>query len=398
MKTTEERAAWEAQRMKVQEVLMRVVRGDLTWIQAADICGYTPRHMRRLKKRAEMWGWESLVWDLRRGRPRRKRIADAVLRKVFDLRRAQYAEFSVRHFHEKLIEVEGIRVSYTHLKRLLQDAGLAPRASARGKYRRLRPRRPMTGMMLHQDGSTHDWLGTGERVDLVVTMDDADGRILHGRLWRQEGTRSSLVGIREVVRRYGLFREFYTDRGSHYIFTRKAGEPPDRSRKTQVARVLEALHVRHIAAYSPQARGRSERLFQTLQGRFPQELKLHGIRTVARANEYLERVFVPAFNQRFAVTPSEAQTAFVPFVGDLDDVVCERYARTVGNDHTVLFQRHRYELPKPKGRPSYARCAVELLRHLDGRVSIAYGVEIIARYDAAGKRIAAPSTSQTAAA
>lgn len=384
MKRLTERHAREARQMKVREVILRVQSRELTWIQAAEICGYTPRHMRRIRKKVEEHGFESLEWDGRRGRPRVKRVAANVVKKILTLRREKYRGFHVQHFYEKLSEEKVAAPSYTYVKNLLQDAGLAERAAARGKYRRLRPRRTMRGMMVHQDGSTHDWLSNGSALDLVITLDDADGKILHGLFWREEGTESSLYGIRAVVKEHGLFREFYTDRGSHYAYTRKAGDPPDRSVEPQVAQVLRALHVKHILARSPEARGRSERMFRTLQGRLPQELKLRGIRTIETANAYLEKEFLPAFNRLFTVEPTESGSAFVPYVGDIDDVVCERYDRTVGKDHAVMFERQAYVLPKPQGRASYAGCAVEVLKHLDGRISIAYGTEIVARFDNQG--------------
>jgi hypothetical protein len=226
---------------------------------------------------------------------RRKRIGMRTLRRLCQLRRERYPDFSIQHFWEQATEKHGLRLSYTWTRLVLQAAGLAEKAPARGKYRRKRERRPLVGMLVHLDGSTHAWLREQPMQDLILALDDADGRILYGRFWPQEGTRSTFAALHQVLTRYGRFAELYTDRGSHFCRTATAGAPPDDVHATQVARALRALGIRHIRAQSPEARGRSERAFGTIQGRLPQELRAAGITDYAAANPYLETVFIPDF-------------------------------------------------------------------------------------------------------
>ena len=294
--------------MTRQEVVMKAVTGRITWLQAADILGITPRQMRRVHAGFRSIGVKAFV-DNRGGAPRRRRVPLPVLEELCRLRREKYPDFSVRHFHEHATERHGLKLSYTHCKRVLQDAGLAEKGSRRGQYRRRRERRPMVGMMLHLDGSTHAWLPELPMQDLVVMLDDADGRILHASFVEQEGTMSTLAALSEVLLRHGRFCELYTDRGSHFTpaVARKVGDSVEDG---QVQRVLRTLGIRQILARSPEARGRSERAFGTIQGRLPQELRLNGVRTYAEASAYLRERFVPDFNRRFTVTPRERGSAW----------------------------------------------------------------------------------------
>src|SRR3546814_325580 len=204
--------------------------------------------------------------DRRLGRPSDRRASVAEISRMLDLYRGSYADFTVKHFHEQLVKRHGYKLGYTVTKVHLQRAGLVRRAPKRSAHRKKRPRRPMVGMMLHQDASTHAWLpGVDRQDDLVVTMDDATSAIYSAFLVDEEGTASSFRGLREVVERHGLFCALYTDRGSHYFHTPEAGGKVSRTIETQVGRALTQLGIEHIAAYSPQARGRSERVFRTLQ-------------------------------------------------------------------------------------------------------------------------------------
>ena len=192
------------------------------------------------------------------------------------LKRDVYADFSLRHFYEHVTEKHGVKVSYNWLRLMLQEAGVVEKEPARGKYRRQRERRPLVGMLVHLDASTHQWIAGLPMQDLVVALDDADGRILYARFFPQEGTASTFAALESVVRNYGRFCELYTDRGSHFCQSGPAGEVAD-EQHGQVSQALRALGIQHILARSPQARGRSERAFGTIQGRLPQELRHNGI-------------------------------------------------------------------------------------------------------------------------
>jgi len=367
-----------------REVILKAIEGRLTWLQAATVLGISARHMRRLKEKYEQFGFGGLR-DMRGGTPRRKRIAVETIRELLRLRRERYPDFSVKHFHEFVTEKHGLRISYTWAKLVLQGAGLAEKAPTRGKYRRRRERRPMVGMLVHLDASTHGWLAELPMQDLVVALDDADGRILYARFFEQEGTFSTLHALEHVLTRYGRFCELYTDRGSHFCRTPKAGGRADEDSNGQVPRVLKALGIRQILARSPQARGRSERAFGTIQGRLPQELRAAGITTYEQANRYLEEVFVPDFNRRFTVKPLEKGSAFVPVVGiDLKLLLSVQHERIVRNDSTVSFKRLLLQLPPGRDRLHYVRCPVLVHELLDGNLAVSYQGRLLARYTCDG--------------
>jgi hypothetical protein len=346
--------------------------------------------MRRLKRRYEQYGYDGLV-DGRGGKPRRQRIPLATIEQLCQLRREKYADFSVQHFWEKATEVHQLKISYTWAKLALQAAGLAEKSPARGKYRRRRERRPLRGMMLHLDGSTHQWVADQPMQDLIVMQDDADSALHYAQFVPQEGTLSSLAAVKEVLQQAGRFCELYTDRGSHFCLTPKAGQPATTAHEGQVSRALKALGIRQILAYSPQARGRSERTFQTIQGRLPHELRAAGITTYAAANDYLRRVFIPDFNRRFTVTPAQPGTAFVPLVGvDLDLLLSVQHARTVANDSTVSFAGLQLQLPPRSDRLHYVRCPVLVHEFPEGPLGISYQGRLLARYGRDGQLLAVP--------
>lgn len=387
MSCIESLVAHEAKTMTRTDVLMKAIEGRIKWIQAADILGITPRHMRRLKAEYEQAGFR-LSKDRRAGTPRRKRIKRATVDELFRLRRELYPDFSIRHFHQFVTEKHGLVLSYTWARSVLQAAGLAEKAPGRGKYRRKRERRPMVGMMLHLDASTHAWLADLPMQDLVVVLDDADGRILYARFVEQEGTASTFDALLHVLRRQGRFCELYTDRGSHFCRTAKAGQPPAEEQDGQVPRALRALGIRQILARSPEARGRSERAFGTIQGRLPQELRVAGIRSFAEANRYLEGVFVPDFNRRFTVQPAQPESAFVPLAGvDLELLLSSQHERTVRNDSTVVFANLQLQLPPARERAHYVRCPVLVHEFPDGMLGVSYQGRLLARYDASGELV-----------
>ena len=388
------RVAREAKAVTRKEVMVRAIAKELTWIQAAEICGITARQMRRLKLRYEQYGYDGLV-DGRGGKTRRKRIPLATIEELCELRRAKYAEFSVQHFWEKATEVHGLEISYTWAKLALQAAGLADKSPARGRYRRRRERRALRGTMLHLDGSTHTWLAGQPMWDLIVMQDDADSWIHYARFVPQEGTQSTFAAVKHVVQHAGRFCELYTDRGSHFCYTPVAGQGATTDHAGPVSRALKALGIRQILASSPQARGRSERTFQTIQGRLPQELAAAGITTYAAANEYLERVFLSDFNRRFTVTPAQPGSAFVPLVGvDLELLLSVQHERTVWNDSTVSFENMKLQLPPRPDRMHYVRCAVLVHEFPEGTLGISYQGRLLARYTRAGQLLSAPAAER----
>ena len=371
--------------MTREEVVSKAMRGAITWLQAADILGVTTRHVRRIRRNVEQYGKRAFL-DGRAGNKRKRRISERVIEQVCRLRRQEYEEFSIRHFWNFLTEKHGLEVSYTLVRNLLMSRGLAEKASGRGQYRRKRERRPMRGMMLHLDASTHEWVKGQPSWDLVVVLDDADGRILYARFVEQEGTVSTLKALEHVLLRYGRFCELYTDRGSHFCNTTDAEHGPDLEQQGQVSRVLKVLGIRHILARSPQARGRSERAFGTIQGRLPQELALLQITTYDAANRYLQRTFVPSFNRRFTVEPAQPESAFTPLVGlDLALLLSVQHERIVRNDGTVLFEGRVLQLPQTKDRLHYARCPVLVHELLDGTLAVSYQGRPLARFTERGE-------------
>ena len=366
--------------MKAQEVILRVIGKQMTWLQAAEVLRVGPRQMRRLYWRYQRFGYDGL-WDRRTGTPSPKRVKLEVVEKVLVLYREKYSDFSVKHFHEKLEEEHGIRLSYTWVKLALQGAGLVSKARQRGLHRRRRERRPMAGMMLHIDGSKHRWLGGDQWHDLIVVLDDATSEVYYAQLVEEESTPTVMTALREVVEQRGVFCSLYSDRASHFWVTPKAGEPVDRQRLTQVGRALSDLRIQMIPAYSPQARGRSERNFGTWQRRLPQELRLRGIATVEEANRFLRESYIAEFNRKFAVTAQEPVSAFVPATGkDLDRIFSLQHERVVNRDNTVSWASRLLQIERVRWRGTLAGCRVTVCEHLDGRVSLYYGPQCVGQF------------------
>ena len=374
------RAAETERMMKIQEVILKAMAGKLKWWEAAEIIGVTDRTMRRWRERYQEHGYGGL-WDYRKKSPSPKRIAVEVLERVLQLYREKYFDFNVQHFHEKLREEHGISQSYTWVKTALQEAGLVERRKKRGTHRKRRPRRAMPGMMLHIDASEHNWFGDGRKYELIVILDDATSEIYYAQLVEAESTRSMLSALREVVKTRGVFCSLYSDRAAHFFVTPKAGEKVDKTRLTQVGRALHELGIKMIPAYSPQARGRSERSFGTWQGRLPQELRLRGIRDLGKANEFLKEQYVKEFNGRFSVAAAEKGTAFVRLRRrDLDDIFSVQHERTVNQDNTVQLDNRVFQIMKTRWRNTLAGMTVAVHEQLDGSVTIHYGPHRIAEF------------------
>jgi transposase len=370
--------------MKMQEVILRALARTITWWQAAEIAGISPRQMQRWKRRYQLIGYDGL-YDRRRGQPSPRRIPLETVERVLGLYREKYFDFNVRHFHEKLAEEHGIKLSYTWVKLVLQGAGLVAKRKPRGVHRKRRERRPLPGMLLHIDGSEHRWFEHDRWYDLLVVMDDATSQIYYAQLVEEESTRTVMAALWEVIENKGVFCALYSDRASHFFLTPKAGEPVDRQRLTQVGRALSDLRIEMIPSYSPQARGRSERNFGTWQGRLPQELRLRGIQTVEEANRFLRESYVAEFNHKFSVKAAQSGHAFVRARrGDLDRVFSIQHERIVNRDNTVSWVNRCLQIEKTLWRGSLTGCRVTVYEHLDGTVSLGYGPKLLGRYTAEG--------------
>jgi len=373
--------------MKIQEVILRAIAKRITWWQAAEIIGISDRHMRRWRERYEEFGYDGL-FDRRLGKPSPKRVPLATVARVLTLYREQYFDLNVQHFHEKLGAEHEILLSYTWVKKALQGAGLVARGRKRGVHRKRRPRRPLPGMLLHIDGSRHRWFQDERWYDLIVILDDASSEIYYAQLVEEESTSTVLAGLKEVVEGKGLFCALYSDRGSHFWLTPKAGEGVDPHRLTQVGRALRDLGIQMIPAYSPQARGRSERNFGTWQGRLPQELRLRGIRTLEAANDFLRQHYVAEFNRRFQVPAAERGSAFVSSKRrDLDRIFSLHHSRIVNRDNTVSFENLSLQIEKVCWRGTLAGCNVVVHQHLDGTLSITHGPHRLGCYTPQGAAI-----------
>jgi transposase len=374
--------------MKVQDVMLQAMAKKITWWQAGEILGITDRHMRRWRERYVEEGYNGLL-DRRRGQPWRRRVPVATVEKVFALYREKYFDLNVQHFHEKLQAEHGIELSYTWVKQALQGAGLVARGRKRGAHRKRRERRPLPGMLLHIDGSRHQWFQDERWYDLIVILDDATSEIYYAQLVEEESTVTVMAGLREVIERKGVFCALYSDRGSHFWLTPKVGGKVDPHRLTQVGRGLHELGVQMIPAYSPQARGGSERSFSTWQGRWPQELRLHQIASLEAANVFLREHYMAEFNRRFQVAAAQRGSAFLPCRRrDLNLIFSLQFERTVNRDNTVSFQNLSLQIERVRWRASLAGCQAVVHQHLDGTLSLTHGPHCLGRYTAQGAALA----------
>jgi len=370
--------------IKFSSILSRYEAAEFSQAEAAELLGIGERTFRRWRQRFEDEGEAGLL-DRRLGKASGKRVPSDRSDEVEALYRTRYAGFTAKHFHEHLVKEHNFSWGYTWTKTFLYSKGLLEKAKRRGAHRRKRERRPLPGMMLHQDGSMHVWLAGQPALDLIVTLDDATSAIYSAFLIEEEGTASTFRALTEVFRSHGLPMSLYTDRGAHYFYTPTAGGEVDRSRPTQVGRALERLGVEHIAAYSPQARGRSERVFHTLQDRLVKELALKEIDTVEAANLFLRDVYIPEYNARFAVAAAQEGTAFVAIPGvDLAEILCVQEERQVGNDNCVSFNRLKLQIPESPLRAHFVKTRVKVRQYPDGTHAIFYGPRCLGRYDKKG--------------
>lgn len=391
---------------KFRDVLSRWERGDLSMMEAGELLGVSERQFRRYRDRYEEDGLEGLV-DRRLGKASPKRVPEFETRRMLDLYRGPYRGWNVRHFHDRMVSEHNFNWGYTWVKTQLHAAGLVERAPRRGAHRRKRERKPCEGMMLHQDASREVWLAGQPGLDLVVTMDDATSTIYSAVLVEEEGTASTFQGLLEVFCAKGLPLSLYTDRGSHYFHTPEAGGKVDRANPTQVGRALARLGVEHIAAYSPEARGRSERMFGTLQDRLIKELAQAGVSEVAAANTWIREVYLPRHNARFARPAAVPESGFVAVADQaaIVEALCRQEERTVGRDNTIAFDGLRLQLPDSPLRHHWVKARVRVHQYPDGMLALFHGPRRIARYTARGAAMsevvrettAAPSTSSVTA-
>lgn len=365
--------------MKLQDVILKAMAKKLTWIQAAEIAGMSVRNMQRKRQAYIDYGYTGLA-DHRKGKTSYHRVPMETAERVLHLFQEKYFDLNVRHFHEKLADEESISLSYSWVKQALQGAGLVTRKKKRGTHRRRRPRRPLPGMLLHIDGSKHRWFQDDRYYDLIVILDDATSEIYYAQLVEEESTLTTMAGVREVIERKGLFCSLYSDRGSHFFYTPKAGEAVDKTRLTQFGRALKELGIQMIPAYSPQARGRMERNYGTWQGRLPQELRLAGVTSLEAANAFLRERYIAEFNAKFASKAAERGTAFRRCGrSDLGWVFSIQTERIVAKDNTVAIGNRWWQLDKTRWRHTLAGQTVTIHQHLDGTVSIRYGPHVVGR-------------------
>jgi hypothetical protein len=370
--------------MKIHEVILRAIDKRISWLEAAEIIRVSPRQLRRWRAGWEKLGYDGL-FDRRLGKPSPKRVPMETIAEVLRLYREKYAGFSVQHFHEKLVEEHKIQLSYTWVKKALQGAGLVEKEAKRGVHRKKRERRPIPGMMLHIDASKHQWLGDERWFDLIVIMDDATSEVYYAQLVDEESTRTVMAALREVIEQKGMFCSLYSDRASHFFTTPKAGDVVDRQRLTQVGRALAELNIEMIAAYSPQARGRSERNFGTWQGRLPQELELKAITTVEDANRFLRETYIAEFNRRFSVAAAQTGNAFLPVHDkDLELIFSMQHERVAGKDNTVRIANLCLQIERTKWHSTLAGCRVKVYQHFDETFTILYAGRIVGRYSDEG--------------
>ena len=374
-------------RMRFSDLLDRTEAKELTQEAASEVLGISVRTFQRWAERFEADGDEGLV-DRRMGRRSPRRAPEEELERMLGLFRDKYADFTVKHFHEQLRKQHDYMLGYTVTKLALQAAGLVRKAPKRSAHRKKRPRRPLPGMLLHQDGSRHRWIDGLAAMDLIVTMDDATSEVYSMLLVEEEGTASTFQALGEVIGERGLFCALYTDRGSHYFYTSKAGEKVSKTQQTQVGRALSHLGIEHIAAYSPEARGRSERMFGTLQGRLPKDLRLAGIKTVEAANAWLKAHYIAEHNAAFAIKAEQPGTAFVADRHEAwREALCVIEERTVGNDNTIAWNGRRLQLPESRLRPHFVKAVVRVHEYPDGIVSVFLGPHRLASFAANGQQL-----------
>ena len=372
--------------MRFGDLYSRWSEQRITQQEAAYLLGVSERTFRRHCRSYEAAGAEGL-YDARLAKPAHNAAPVDEVLELLSLFESQYSTYSVSHFYDRYRDKHKGERSYNWVRRQLQSSGQVSKTKKRGRHRRKRERAPMAGMLLHQDGSSHEWV-SGKEWDLIVTMDDATSEVYSGFFVEEEGTHSSLQGVKEVIEAKGLFCSLYTDRGSHYWRTAKAGDKVDKEHVTQFGRAMKQLGIEMIAAYSPEARGRSERLFGTLQQRLTKDLQAEGITSMEAANRYLKETYWAQHNKRFAVKAREDEGAFVPWFDpgmNLNDILCIQEQRTVNKDNTVSYQGKQLQIPKHRTRYHFSKAKVRVHEYQDRGLAIFHGPRCLGRYDEQGE-------------
>jgi transposase len=382
--------------MKIQEVILRAMSGEITWSQAARIVGCKDRSMRRWKQRYEKHGYDGLL-DRRTQRPSPKCVPLQEVEKILRLYRERYYGFNVKHYHQKLREYHGVTLSYTFVKKALQEAGLVGKMRKRGRHLRRREPKPCFGEMFHIDGSKHAWLALRPELvmTLIVVLDDATSRMLYAQLWPEETTEAIMTALRAVMAEHGLFMSLYNDRASWAFYTPKSGGKVNKALFTQVGRALDRLGIEHIPAYSPQARGRSERVNRTLQDRMINEMRLRGITDPDEANGFIREWYLDEHNRLFAREAADPTNCCVSASNVvLDDILCIEEERVVTNDNVVRYDNKFLQIAKQRDRPTCKGLEVKVRKHLDGTISVVRGVKLLGRFDGEGNPLAFKDTNR----
>jgi len=373
----------EIRKMRFEELYERCQEKRLTQEDAARELGVCERTFRRYIDRYEEDGTEGLLDKRLTQESNRLAPVDEVMA-VTSKYKQGHRGWNVRHFYSRY-KSDGGQRSYSWVKNTLQSKNLVPKTRKKGKHRKRRERLPLPGMMLYQDGSTHEWV-PGKKWDLIVTMDDATNEHYSMFFVDEEGTASSFKGVRDVILKHGLFSSFYTDRGSHYWYTPEEGGKVSKTQLTQFGRAMKQLGILMIPSYSPEARGRIERVFGTHQDRLVKELAFHEITEMNDANQYLVQTYQPAYNAEFVQPALEEGSAFIPWVGaDIDDILCEQHERVVTGDNCVNFGGKVLQISANRYRCHYVKVRVRVHRYTDGSLAIFHGPRKLATYDANGK-------------
>ena len=377
--------------MQIKEVMLRAMNKEYSWLRAAEILGITPRGLRRLRQRMEQFGYQGLV-DMRHGRPSPRLTPMPEVERILELYREKYPRFNGRHFWQIVRREHQVRLSYNCVRQILQGAGVLKKGRARGRHRRRRERKESFGEMLHLDGSPHRWLelAGAERQTLIQVMDDATNRLLYAQLWAGETVEAVMSALREVLLHYGIPISLYTDRAGWAFETPKAGEKVSKTHLTQVGQALHRLGIEHIPSYSPQARGRSERMNRTLQDRLVNELRVAGASTLEQANTYLDGCYIARHNEFLAREPLKRENAFVPVDPVVvEEILCVESVRKVGKDNVVTIDGVPLQIARQPGRVTCAGASVVIRRYLSGHYSVRQGVKMLGRYDARGRPVEA---------
>ena len=366
-------------------VLNQVERGDLTGQEAGMLVGLSLRQVRRLLAAYRQEGIAAIAHG-NRGRPPVHRVPEDTRKRVSVLAQGPYRGLNHYHLQELLAEREELTLSRSSLWRILTGAGIpSPRRRRPPQHRRRRERYPQEGMLLQVDGSRHDWLeGRGDYLTLVGAIDDATGTVPYALFREQEDAHGYFLLLQEIIQNKGIPLALYSDRHSIFVVNSKGPESLEEQlagerQPTQVGRALKELGIQSIVAISPQAKGRIERLWGTFQDRLVAEMRLAGATTLEEANQVLWD-FLPRFNARFAVPPSQPGSAYRPLEAGvrLQGILCFKYQRTVAKDNTVKLGEHTLQLLPGPERSSYARARVEIQERLDGSLVVAYQGKSIA--------------------